>query len=250
MLFASGSVNIDTGIIQQYSLRLRRIIVNKRQFGWEKYRNNRYTDKQRGRLNNWHADTFTYCLLTDVLLIDWRTDWWTDWLTAWLTDELIHLVTDRATDCLINQSFSSWYSRCVLLRSEEFNFLKVAYVSPPKLSPCCFQWAIGRTLTQQDVCGLPTHEEIQDTQQNLFVKLKGKMGVRWGFNWSLRCRWGRFSWSMAEVSLPIIIYYWGGEGERGFCKWSHGFQWGRKGNQSSLTELKGGNYSKLAANED
>ena len=163
-----------------------------------------------------------------------------DWLTDWLTDELIHLVTDRATDCLINQSFSSWYSQCVLLRSEEFNFLKVAYVPPPKLSPCCFQWAIGRTLTQQDVCGLPTHEEIQDTQQNLFVKLKGKMGVRWGFNWSLRCRWGPFSWSMAKVSLPNIIYHWDWEGERGFCKWSHGFQWGRKGNQSSLTELKGG----------
>ena len=221
--------------------------------------------KQRGRLNNWPADTFTYCLLTDGRtdgltdwltdglmdwLTDWRTDWWTDWLTAWLTDELIHLVTDRATDCLINQSFSSWYSQCVLLRSEEFNFLKVAYVSPPKLSPCCFQWAIGRTLTQQDVCGLPTHEEIQDTQQNLFVKLKGKMGVRWGFNWSLRCRWGPFSWSMAKVSLPNIIYHWDWEGERGFCKWSHGFQWGRKGNQSSLTELKGGNYSKLTANKD
>ena len=130
--------------------------------------------------------------LTDWLtdgLMDWLTDWltdrWTDWLTDglmdwltdWLTDELIHLVTDRATDCLINQSFSSWYYQCVLLRSEEFNFLKVAYVSPPKLSPCCFQWAIGRTLTQQDVCGLPTHEEIQDTQQNLFVKLKGKWAL-------------------------------------------------------------------------
>ena len=196
----------DTGIIQQYSLRLRRIIVDKRQFGWGT--NVGITDRQTNREADWITDTLTdlhlVYWLTDSLT-DWRTDgrtdWLTNWLTAWLTDELIHLVTDRATDCLINQSYSSSYSQCVLLRPEKLNFLKVAYVSPPKLSPCCFQWAIGRTLTQQDVCGLPTHEEIQDTQQNLFVKLKGKMGVRWGLNWSLRYCWVRFCWSFPGWSI-------------------------------------------------
>ena len=48
---------------------------------------------------------------------------------------------------------------------------------------------------------------------------------------------------MAEVSFaerPIIIYHRGGEGERGFCGWSHGFHWEQKGNQSSLTKFEGG----------